>query len=184
MADLNGRKILVAVSNRGVEQDELTVPLHRLRAAGAKVTVAAPKPGDIETLVSDWDPGDRVPVDATLADVNASDYDLLLLPGGTLNADALRLDADAQRLAKDFTAASLPIASLCHGPWRLVETGLTRGKTLTSYLSIKTDVENSGGTWKDEEVFRCPADGWTLITSRNPGDLDAFTAAIETELAA
>ncbi|MDN5754252.1 MAG: type 1 glutamine amidotransferase domain-containing protein [Arthrobacter sp.] len=184
MANLNGRKILVAVSNRGVEQDELTVPLQRLRAAGAEVTVAAPKPGEIETLVSDWEPGDRVPVDATLADVEAADYDLLLLPGGTLNADALRLDDEAQRLAKSFAAASRPVASICHGPWLLVETGLTRGKTLTSYLSIRTDVENSGGTWKDQEVFRCPAEGWTLITSRNPGDLDAFTAAIENELAA
>ncbi|MGP5218993.1 type 1 glutamine amidotransferase domain-containing protein [Arthrobacter rhombi] len=184
MNDLNGKKILVAVSNRGVEQDELTVPLERLRAAGAKVTVAAPKPGEIETLVGDWEPGDRVPVDTTLADVDDTGFDLLLLPGGTLNADALRLDEDAQRLAKAFTASSRPVASICHGPWLLVETGLTRGKTLTSYLSIKTDVENSGGAWKDEEVFRCDAAGWILITSRNPGDLDAFTAAIEAELAA
>lgn len=184
MTDLNGKKILVAVSNRGVEQDELTVPLQRLRAAGAEVTVAAPKPGEIETLVSDWEPGDRVPVDTTLADVDDSGYDLLLLPGGTINADALRLDEDAQRIAKAFTASSRPVASICHGPWLLVETGLTRGKTLTSYLSIKTDVINSGGTWKDQEVFRCPADGWTLITSRNPGDLDAFVGAIEAELSA
>lgn len=184
MADLHGKKILAAVSNRGVEQDELTVPLQRLREAGADVTVAAPQTGEVETLVGDWDLGERVPVDAVLSDVDASGYDLLLLPGGTLNADALRLDEDAQRLAKAFAAASLPVASICHGPWLLVETGLTRGKTLTSYRSIKTDVENSGGTWRDQEVFRCPAEGWTLITSRNPGDLDAFVGAIDAELSA
>ncbi|MGP5724403.1 type 1 glutamine amidotransferase domain-containing protein [Arthrobacter rhombi] len=184
MNDLNGKKILVAVSNRGVEQDELTVPLQRLRSAGAEVTVAAPQPGEVETLVGDWEPGDRVPVDATLADVDDSGYDLLLLPGGTLNADALRLDENAQRLAKAFASSSRPVASICHGPWLLVETGLTRGKTLTSYLSMKTDVQNSGGSWKDQEVFRCPTDGWTLITSRNPGDLNAFVGAIDAELSA
>jgi len=182
MADLAGKKILAAVSNRGVEQDELKVPVDRLRGAGAQVTVAAPESGEVQTLVGDWDLGEKLPVDATLADVGESDFDLLLVPGGTLNADNLRLDPDAQRLAKAFASSGRPIASICHGPWLLVETGLVRGKTLTSYTSVKTDVQNAGGTWKDVEVFRCPAEGFTLITSRNPGDLDAFVGAIEDEL--
>lgn len=183
MTDLSGKKVLVAVSNRGVEQDELKSPLQYLRQAGAEVTVAAPEAGEVQSLVSDWDLGEKFPVDATLGDAAESDYDLLLLPGGTLNADNLRLDTNAQDLAKSFAAAGKPVASICHGPWLLVETGLVKGKTLTSYKSVKTDVVNAGGTWKDEQVFRCPADNWVLITSRNPGDLDAFNKAVAEELA-
>lgn len=183
MADLAGKKILALVTNRGVEQDELKVPADRLRGAGAQVTVAAPESEDVQTLVGDWDLGEKIPVDTTLAEVTEADFDLLLIPGGTLNADNLRLDADAQRIVTAFTTSGRPVASICHGPWLLVETGLLKGKTLTSYLSIKTDVENSGGTWKDQEVFRCTAEGYTLITSRNPGDLDPFIGAIQDELA-
>lgn len=183
MTDLSGKKVLVAVSNRGVEQDELKSPLQYLRQAGAEVTVAAPEAGEVQSLVGDWDLGEKFPVDTTLSDAAESGYDLLLLPGGTLNADNLRLDTDAQSLAKSFAAAGKPVASICHGPWLLVETGLVKGKTLTSYKSIKTDLINAGGTWKDEQVFRCPADNWVLITSRNPGDLDAFNKAVADELA-
>lgn len=184
MADLAGKKVLAVVSNRGVEQDELKVPVDRLRGAGAQVTVAAPQSGEVQTLVSDWDLGEKIPVDAALPDVDEDDFDLLLVPGGTLNADNLRLDTDAQRIATSFASSGRPIASICHGPWLLVETGLVKGKTLTSYTSVKTDVENAGGTWKDVEVFRCPAEGYALITSRNPGDLDPFVGAIEDELSA
>lgn len=184
MADLAGMKILAVVSNRGVEQDELTIPVDRLRGAGAEVTVAAPDSGEVQTLVGDWDLGERIPVDAALPDIEQAEYDLLLLPGGTLNADNLRLDADAQRIATAFSATARPIASICHGPWLLIETGLVRGKTLTSYVSIRKDVENAGGNWKDQEVFRCTANGWALITSRNPGDLDVFVGAVEAELSA
>lgn len=184
MADLAGKKILALVTNRGVEQDELMVPVDRLRGTGAQVTVAAPDAGEVQTLVGDWDLGEKIPVDTTLADLNEADFDLLLVPGGTLNADNLRLDADAQRIANAFASSGRPIASICHGPWLLVEAGLVKGKTLTSYISIKTDVQNAGGSWKDVEVFRCPAEGYALITSRNPGDLDPFIGAIEDELSA
>jgi len=184
MSDLSGKKVLAVVSNRGVEQDELKDPVEKLRQAGAQVTIAAPETGQVQTLVGDWDLGEVFDVDETLAEVREEDFDLLLVPGGTLNADNLRLDAGAQRIAKSFAASGRPVASICHGPWLLVETGLVKGKTLTSYKSIKTDVINAGGTWKDEQVFRCPAENFVLITSRNPGDLDAFNMAIAEELGA
>lgn len=182
MADVTGKKILSLQTNRGVEQDELKVPLEKLREAGATVTVAAPESGEIQSLTGDWDLGETFPVDQKISDVNESEYDLLLLPGGTLNADTLRLDQDAQRIAKAFASSGRPIASICHGPWLLVETGLVNGKTLTSYESVKVDVTNAGGTWVDEPAKRCPANDWVLITSRNPGDLEPFVQAIKDEL--
>ena len=121
-------------------------------------------------------------MDQKISDVNESEYDLLLLPGGTLNADALRLDQDAQKTAKAFASSGRPVAALCHGPWLLVETGLVDGKTLTSYPSVKTDIVNAGGNWVDQEVKVCPAKEWTLITSRDPGDLEAFVGAIKEQL--
>ncbi|WP_145001072.1 type 1 glutamine amidotransferase domain-containing protein [Kocuria rhizophila] len=184
MSDLSGKKILLLVNNQGVEQDELKVPADKLRADGAEVTVAAPESGEVKSLVGDWDLGETFPVDATISSVDDAAYDLLLLPGGTLSADSLRLDEDAQKIAKAFTSSGRPVASICHGPWLLVETGLVDGKTLTSYQSVKTDIVNAGGSWVDEQVKVCPANGWTLITSRNPGDLDAFVGAIEDQLTA
>lgn len=184
MADLTGKKILSLQANRGVEQDELKVPLEKLREAGATVTVASQENGEIQSLVGDWDLGETFPVDQKISDVNESEYDLLLLPGGTLNADTLRLDEDAQKIAQAFASSGRPIASICHGPWLLVETGLVDGKTLTSYDSVKVDITNAGGTWVDEPMKRCPAKDWALITSRNPGDLEPFVQAIKDELTA
>lgn len=182
MAELSGKKILLLSENQGVEQDELKVPAEKLREAGAEVTVAAPETGEIKSLVSDWDLGETFPVDQTITSVNESEYDLLLLPGGTLNADSLRLNEDAQKIAKSFVSSGRLGASICHGPWLLVETGVVDGKTLTSYASLKTDITNAGGNWVDQEVKVCPANEWTLITSRNPGDLEAFVAAIKEQL--
>ena len=106
----------------------------------------------------------------------------LLIPGGTVNADKLRLEERAVALAKDFAAAGKPIAAICHGPWLLVEAGLVAGKTLTSYRSVRTDISTAGGTWVDEAAVRSAEDGWTLITSRNPGDLGDFLEAICVEV--
>lgn len=184
MAELTGKRILAVVTNQGVEQDELKVPLQELRGAGAEVTVAAQKTGVVKTLVGDWDLGEEIPVDTTMAEVSEADYDLLLVPGGTLNADALRLDADAQRIITAFASSGRPVAAICHGPWLLVETGLVRGKKLTSYISVKTDASNAGGNWQDSELVRCDANGWILLTSRSPADLPAFIPAIKKELTA
>lgn len=178
MSDLSGKKILAIVTNYGVEQDELVVPVRELREQGATVHVAATKEEGIQTLVGDKDPGDTVTPDLTLDAVEAADYDALLVPGGTVNADQLRLEDGAVDLVRAFADAGKVEAVICHGPWALVEAGVLKGKTLTSYESVRTDVTNAGGTWEDSDVVTCPANGWTLVTSRNPGDLKAFVPAI------
>lgn len=151
MADLSSKKVLVLVSNRGAEQDELTSPVESLRSAGANVKVAAPRKEKIQTLVGDWDQGKILEADMALETVNEQEFDLLLIPGGTLNADNLRLDDEAQRIVQSFAATGRPVASICHGPWLLVETGLVRDKTLTSYKSIRqtwSTLADSGWTRK------------------------------------
>ncbi|RUR03299.1 type 1 glutamine amidotransferase domain-containing protein [Labedella endophytica] len=169
---------LVITTNYGIEQDELTVPVKALRDAGIDVTIAAVSTDDIRTLVGDEKPGESVTPDTTLDDVDPSAFDLLVVPGGTINADQLRLEATALNIARAFARDGKTIAAICHAPWLLVEADLTRGKTLTSFASIATDVRNSGATWVDEELVTDEADGWTLITSRSPEDLPAFTGAI------
>lgn len=169
---------LVITTNYGVEQDELTEPVKALREAGIDVTIAAVSADPIETLVGDKDPGRSVTPDTTIADVDAAAFDLLVVPGGTINADQLRIDSDAMNIARAFARDGKTIAAICHGPWLLVEADLTRGKTLTSFATLATDLRNSGATWVDEELVTDDGDGWTLITSRSPDDLPAFTGAI------
>lgn len=183
MPHLTGKRVLVIASTWGVEQDEIQQPSAQLHSSGAEVTIAAPDAGAIQSLVRDWDRGAEIPVDMTFADIADDDYDLLLIPGGVLNADHLRQNKDAQRIAQSFVATKRPIASICHGPWLLVETGNISGKQTTSYPSLRTDITNAGGYWQDAEVVRCDVDGWKLITSRGPQDLPAFIGAIEDELA-
>lgn len=182
-ADLTGRRVLAIVTNYGVEQDELVVPVEHLREDGATVDVAAVDDAPVQTLVGDKDPGRTVQPTTTLSSVDAGGYDLLLVPGGTLNADTLRLQDEALALVKEFAASGRPVAAICHGPWLLVEAGLTQGKRLTSYPSLTTDVRNSGGTWVDEEVVRDDAQGFPLVTSRVPDDLPAFLREIDGLLA-
>ncbi|QIS03506.1 DJ-1/PfpI/YhbO family deglycase/protease [Nocardia brasiliensis] len=182
--NLKGTRVLVITSNTGVERDELLVPLARLRDSGATVVHAAPKSADVQTFEHDTEKDQTVAPDATLAEVSAEDFDVLVVPGGTVNADKLRAEARAVELVKEFAAAGKPIAAICHGPWLLVEAALTQDKTLTSYSSLRTDVTNAGGRWVDEPVVRSPEHGWLLITSRNPGDLDEFCRAIAEELVA
>ncbi|MEU6390847.1 type 1 glutamine amidotransferase domain-containing protein [Streptomyces sp. NPDC046939] len=182
---LNGRRVLALVTNYGVEQDELVVPVKKLKEQGADVTIAAQSSDAVQTLVGDKDPGQNVDPDTTIEAVDADGYDLLLLPGGTLNADTLRLDEKAVATAKAFVASGRPIAAICHGPWLLVEADVLDGKTLTSYPSLKTDIKNAGAkAWVDEPVVRCTASGFTLITSRTPKDLDDFVGGIGETLTA
>lgn len=182
--DLTGKRVLAIATNYGVEQDEIVVPVEHLRGDGATVDVATADEGDIETLVNDKDPGKRVPSTTTLDAVDGiGEYDLLLIPGGAVNADKLRLDEKAVAIAQDFIAAGKPVAAICHAPWTLIETGRVRGKRLTSFWSLQTDVRNAGGDWQDASVVVDDSDGWTLITSRNPKDLDDFVGAIDELLA-
>ncbi|MFJ6574945.1 type 1 glutamine amidotransferase domain-containing protein [Streptomyces sp. NPDC091368] len=175
---LEGRNVLILTTNYGTEQDELTRPAAALRASGARVTVAAQKGEAVQTLVSDRHPGDLVPAETTLARATADGYDAVLVPGGTLNADQLRIDADARRLVSAFAAAGKPVAAICHGPWLLVDSGLAAGRELTSYPSLRPDLENAGATWRDREVVVDTSGDHPLITSRRPDDLDAFSSAI------
>lgn len=182
--DLTGRRVLAVVSNYGVEQDELVVPVEHLRGSGAQVDVASVEQSTIQTLVGDKDPGRTVEPDTTVSAVDASGYDLLLLPGGTINADNVRLQDDAVALVTAFTGSGRPVAAICHGPWALVEADALHGKTLTSYPSLRTDVRNAGGEWVDRSVVSDDAEGWTLITSRTPDDLDDFLGAVDAALTA
>src|ERR1700712_1975745 len=176
--DLTGHRVLAIVTNYGVEQDELKVPMQHLADAGAQVDVAAVSKDAIQPLVGDKDPGETFEPTTTLEDVDPSGYDLLLIPGGTINADTLRRQAKAVEIAKAFIGAGKPVAAICHGPWTLVETGSLTGKHLTSYPSLQTDVRNAGGEWSDESVV-VDDNGWALVTSRNPKDLPDFTRAID-----
>jgi protease I len=182
MAHLNGKRVLAIVTTYGVEQDELVVPLEHLRSQGAEVVVAADERGEVQTLVGDKDPGRTVPVDTTYDAVGAGEFDLLLVPGGTVNADTLRLQDTAVQLVKDFAAAGKPVAAICHGPWALVEAGCVAGATLTSYPSLRTDVRNAGGHWVDQSAVRDAGAGFPLVTSRTPKDLEDFLGQVDAVL--
>ena len=173
---LDGKRILILATN-GFEQSELEVPRDRLKAAGAQVDIVSPEQGEIKGWdIKDW--GRPVKVDKTLSDARESDYDAIVLPGGQINPDLLRVNKDALKLIKAFYDAGKTVAAVCHAPWLLIETGLAKGKKMTSYHSIKTDVVNAGAQWEDKEVVTDNG----LITSRNPGDLEAFTNKIIEEV--
>jgi protease I len=180
--DLTGRRVLAIVTNYGIEQDELVVPVQHLRDAGALVDVAAVTKDDIVTLVGDKDPGRTLTPDLTLDDVDPAGYGLLLIPGGTINADTLRTEARALDVVHAFVDSKRPIAAICHAPWALVEAGVLDGKKLTSFASVQTDVRNAGGDWVDQAVVRDDAAGWTLVTSRSPEDLPDFLGQIDSVL--
>ncbi len=183
-AELSGRTVAFLMANAGVEQVELTGPRDALTKAGARVVLLAPEKDTIQAFENDVEKADTFEADLAVGDADVADYDLLVLPGGTTNPDHLRLDADAVGFVKRFTEAGKPVGAICHGPWTLVEADVLRGKTLASWPSLQTDVRNAGGTWKDEQVFRCPANDWVLITSRNPDDIPAFSDALVSELSA
>jgi protease I len=169
---LSGKKIAFLATD-GVEQVELTEPKKALEAAGATTEILAPKSGEIKAWKSkDW--GEKLKVDKAVGHADVSDYDALVLPGGVINPDHLRTEPEAVQFVKDFARTGRPIAAVCHGPWTLIEAGLVRGKTMTSWPSLKTDLKNAGANWVDEAVV---VDG-NLITSRKPEDLDTFTRAI------
>ena len=165
---LSGRKVAVLATD-GVEQVELVEPIRALKEAGAEVHLISIDAGEIQGL-NHLDKGDRFPVDRTLADANPNDYAGLVLPGGVANPDTLRTDDRAVAFARAFVEADKPVAAICHGPWLLVEAGVLKGRTITSWPSLQTDVRNAGADWVDKEV----AVDQRLITSRNPDDLPAF----------
>ncbi|MEC3992350.1 type 1 glutamine amidotransferase domain-containing protein [Actinacidiphila sp. DG2A-62] len=168
------------VAPEGVEQVELTSPWQTLDDAGANPRLVSTSPGRIQAF-NHLDKADTFPVDTTVAGTSAEDFDLLVLPGGVANPDFLRTDEEAVRFVRAFFDAGKPVAAICHAIWMLIEADVVRGRTLTSWPSLRTDVRNAGGTWVDERVRICSAGPNTLITSRKPDDLGAFGEAILTE---
>ena len=173
---LENSKIAI-LATHGFEQSELEVPRDRLKAAGATVHIVSLAAGEIKGWDrKDW--GRPVKVDKTLAEVSADDYDAVVLPGGQINPDLLRVEPKAIAFIKDVFNQKKIVAAVCHAPWLLIEAGVARDRKMTSYKSIKTDVINAGGKWEDSQVV---VDNG-LITSRNPGDLEAFSAKIIEEV--
>jgi protease I len=174
--ELSGKRIAILATN-GFEQSELEVPRDTLKQAGANVEIVSLQAGEIKGWdKKDW--GRPVKVDKTLDQVSAGDYDAIVLPGGQINPDLLRVEPKALQLIKDIFNAKKVVAAVCHAPWLLIETGIAKGRRMTSFKSIKTDVMNAGATWEDAEVVVDQG----VITSRNPGDLKAFSAKIIEEI--
>jgi protease I len=170
--DIKGLKVAVLATD-GVEQIELTEPARALKEAGAVVTTVSPKAGTIQGMNHD-ERGDALPVGVALSSVKPEQFDALLLPGGVANPDYLRVDETAVAFVKHFVQTGKPIGAICHGPWTLIEADGVRGKTMTSWPSLRTDLKNAGATWVNKE---CVVDG-NLVTSRNPKDIPAFNGHI------
>ena len=168
MADLNGRKVAFLATDM-VEQVELTEPWKTVEDAGGGPELVSLEEGEIQGF-NHYDKADTFTVDRKVADVTVDDYDALVIPGGVGNPDTMRMDENAVRFVREFFESGKSMAVICHGPWMLVEADVVRGRRLTSFWSIKTDVRNAGGDWEDKEVV---VDG-NLVTSRHPGDLPAF----------
>lgn len=177
-ASLSGTKVAI-IATDFFEEAELVVPRDRLREAGAEVKVYSTQRDPIQATEGDTEPTQKVEVDGTFADVDVASTDVLVVPGGTVNADRIRLEAEAQALVKAFDEAGKPLALICHGPWLLISAGRAASRRLTSWPSLADDLRNAGATWVDEEVVV----DRNLITSRKPDDLPAFVAAIEKAVA-
>jgi protease I len=175
--NLAGKKVAILVAN-GFEQVELTEPKRALEEAGATVSIVSPESGKVKGWKStDW--GDELTVDVPLEQVQADDFDALVLPGGVMNPDKLRRNEWALRFVRAFFETGKPVAAICHGPWTLIDAGIVEGRTMTSYPSIQTDLKNAGAHWVDKEVV---VDNG-LVTSRSPDDLPAFNRKIVEEIA-
>ena len=177
--EIQGKKIAILLAPVGSEQVEFEEPKKAVEDAGATVDVVGVQTGDAQTMNSDVNPGDTFTVEKTFSDVSADEYDGLIVPGGTVGADKLRGSDEAVSFVHSFFDQAKPVGVICHGPWMLVEADVVKGRTLTSYPTLKTDIRNAGGNWVDEEVVVDQG----LVTSRNPDDVAAFCAKVVEEVA-
>jgi protease I len=177
--ELQGRKVAILLAPVGSEQVEFTEPKKAVEDAGAEVHVVGIQTGEAQAKNSDVNMGETFTVEKTFSDVSVEDYDALIVPGGTVGADNLRANQEAVEFVRGFFEQEKPVGVICHGPWTLVEADVVRGRTLTSYPSLQTDIRNAGGEWVDEEVVTDQG----LVTSRNPDDLPAFCSKIVEEIA-
>ena len=179
MADQLEGKMVAILAADGVERVELVESRKAVEEAGATVELVSLESGEIQSMNHDIEPADTFPVDKVVSDVSVGDYDGLVLPGGTVNPDKLRMDEAAVRFVREFVESGKPLGAICHGPWTLVEADVVRGRKVTSYPSIRTDLRNAGAEVVDEEVVTDEG----IVTSRNPDDLPAFTAKVVEEIA-
>ena len=177
MTDLNGKKIAIIATDR-FEEAELVTPRDELAKAGAEVKIYSSGSDPIQAVEGDTEPTQKIDVDGTFGELDVSTVDAVVVPGGTVNADHIRTDEDAQSIVREALDTDKVVAVICHGPWLLVNAGVANGRSLTSYSSLRLDLENAGATWKDEEVVVDDK----LITSRHPDDLPAFVEAISEAL--
>ena len=173
MTDLSGKTIAFLVAPEGIEQVELTDPWQAVEKAGATPKLLSTESGEVQAF-NHLDKADTFSVDQVVGEAEVERYDALVLPGGVANPDALRLDEDAVSFVRDFVESGKPVAAICHAPWTLAEADVVRGRRMTSWPSLQTDLQNAGATWVDEELVI----DQNLITSRNPDDLPAFIAAL------
>jgi protease I len=176
--DLNGKKIAIIAAD-GVEEVELVKPREAVEEAGAETELLSIQEGEIQSVNGDLNKSDTYSVDKTVADASVDDYDGLILPGGVINPDKLRVEDDVISFVQEYFKTGKPVGVICHGPWTLVEADLVRDRKITSYPSVKTDVINAGGNWVDEQVVVDEG----LVSSRNPDDLPAFCDKIVEEFA-
>jgi protease I len=176
--ELQGRKVALLLAPVGTEQVEFTQPKQAVEDAGAEVDVVGIQTGEAQTMNSDVNPGETFTVEKTFSEVSVEDYDALIVPGGTVGADNLRGDDEAVSFVRGFFEQAKPVGVICHGPWTLVEADVVKGRTLTSYPTLQTDIRNAGGTWVDQEVVTDQG----LVTSRNPDDLPAFCEKVVEEI--
>ena len=176
-ADLHGTKVGFLVANEGVEQSELTEPWQALLAAGAEPVLIAPQTGEVQAY-NHLDRGDVFQADITTADADVEEFAALVLPGGVANPDQLRTNEDAVNLVRDVVESGRPVAVICHGPWTMIEADVVEGRTLTSWPSVRTDLLNAGAKWIDEKVVVCTEGPNTIVSSRKPEDLRAFSAEL------
>jgi protease I len=177
--ELQGRKVAILLAPVGSEQVEFTEPKKAVEDAGAEVDVVGIQTGEAQTMNSDVNMGETFTVEKTFSEVSVEDYDALIVPGGTVGADNLRGSEEAVAFVHGFFEQEKPVGVICHGPWTLVEADVVRGRTLTSYPTLQTDIRNAGGEWVDEEVVTDQG----LVTSRNPDDLPAFCSKLVEEIA-
>lgn len=176
---LEGKTIAILIAPRGTEEPEFAQPKAAVEQAGGKVVVVSLETGDAQSVNNDLDPGKTFPVDKAIGDVSAADFDGLIIPGGSVGADKLRGSKAVVAFVHDFFRQEKPVAAICHAPWTLVEADVVKGRTLTSFATLQTDIRNAGGTWVDQEVVVDQG----LVTSRTPDDLPAFCAKLVEEFA-